>query len=147
MSRYRGKAHQGPQSTAPYPLSRLSAPHELVSIAGEIAAADTMLSAVVGAELELIARQIRALQQQAAETLERAQRDALLHRAECRFKKRPGEVYHLYRAASGRACFSLLSPADWRGASPHPFEGSYRLGLDMRWTPVAEVAAPALPRR
>jgi hypothetical protein len=126
-------------------LSRLSAPHELVNIAQEIAAADSMLSAVVGAELELIARQIRALQQQAAATLERARRDALLHRAECRFKKRPGQIYHLYLAADGRPYFSLLSPEDWRGQPPHPFEGSYRLELDMRWTPVADDRPPTLP--
>lgn len=145
MSRYRGKSHEGPQRTAPYPLSRLSAPHELVNMAEEIAAADAMLSAVVGAELETIARQIRALQQQAAETLRRAQRDALLHRAQCRFRKQPGRVYHLYRTAAGDPYFSLLSPTDWRGAPPHRFEGSYRLGLDQRWTPVDEAGVPQLP--
>jgi hypothetical protein len=107
-------------------------------MAEEIAAADAMLSAVVGAELETIARQIRALQQQAADALERAHRDALLHRAQCRFKKQPGRVYHLYRPAAGEPYFSLLSPADWRASPPHPFEGSYRLGVDMRWTAVCE---------
>jgi hypothetical protein len=107
-----------------------------------------MLSAVVGAELETIARQIRALQEQARDALERAQRDAMLHRAQCRFKKQPGRVYHLYRPADGEAYFSLLSPADWRGTPPHRFEGSYRLGLDMRWTAVVEAdpASRALPR-
>jgi hypothetical protein len=128
-------------------MSRLSAPHEIVSMAEEIAAADAMLSAVVGAELETIARQIRALQEQARDALERAQRDAVLHRAQCRFKKQPGRVYHLYRPVDGEPYFSLLSPADWRGAPPHRFEGSYRLGLDMRWTAVveAESASRALP--
>lgn len=145
MSRYRGKSHEGPQRTAPYPLSRLSAPHELVSMAEEIAAADAMLSAVVGAELETIARQIRALQQQAAETLERAQRDARLHRAHCAFKKQPGRVYHLYLRAPGEPYFSLLSPADWRGSPPHPFEGSYLLGADLRWTAVDATFVPRLP--
>jgi hypothetical protein len=130
-------------------MSRLSAPHELVSMAEEIAAADAVLSAVVGAELETIARQIRALQQQAADALERAQRDALLHRAQCRFKKLPGRVYHLYRPDAGEPYFSLLSPTDWRGAPPHAYEGSYLLGADMRWTavdPGAGVVPPnALP--
>jgi hypothetical protein len=151
VNRYRGKSHDGPQRTAPYPMSRLSAPHELVSMAEEIAAADAMLSAVVGAELEAIARQIRGLQEQAAHALERAQRDALLHRAQCRFRKQPGGVYHLYRNAAGEPYFSLLSPADWRGSPPHRFEGSYRLGVDMRWTAVSEakeeeVTLPSLPR-
>jgi Protein of unknown function (DUF2452) len=128
-------------STSPYPLSRLSARHELIDMAQEIAAADAVLTAVVGTELETIARQIRSLQEQAAEALRRAQRDAALHRAECRFRKLPGRVYHLYRPADGRPYFSLLSPADWQGAPPHPFDGSYRLGLDMRWTAIG----PELP--
>ena len=114
-------------------------------MAEEIAAADAMLSAVVGAELETIARQIRGLQQQAAQALERARRDALLHRADCRFKKRPGQVYHLYCPTGGGPYFSLLSPEDWRGAPPHPFEGSYRLELDMRWTALSEVGPRPLP--
>ena len=119
-------------------MSRLSAPHEIVSMAEEIAAADAVLSAVVGVELETIARQIRSLQQQAAAALRRAQRDAALHRAECRFRKLPGRVYHLYRPESGRPYFSLLSPNDWSGAPPHAFEGSFRLEVDMRWTPLSD---------
>lgn len=136
MSSTRIKTYDGPQSTSPYPLSRLSAPHELVNMAQEIAAADAVLTAVVGAELETIARQIRSLQAQAADALRRAQRDAALHRAECRFRKQPGRIYHLYRAEGGRSYFSLLSPDDWQGAPPHTFEGSYRLEADMRFTPL-----------
>jgi hypothetical protein len=146
VSKYRGKSHDGPDHASPYPISRLAPQHELVSMAEEIAAADSMLTAVVSAELETIARQIRALQEQAAEALARAERDAALHRAECRFKKQPGRTYHLYRGQGGRLYFSLLSPGDWRGAPPHPFEGSYRLELDMRWTPQHEPGRPALPR-
>jgi hypothetical protein len=37
--------------------------------------------------------------------------------------------------------FSMLSPADWGGAPPHAFEGSYRLEADMRWTPAGEIDA------
>jgi hypothetical protein len=141
VSKYRGKTHEGPQSTAPYPLSRLAPPHDLVSMAEQIQAADTMLSATVGAELEAIARQIRALQEQAAEALTRAQRDAELHRVACRLRKRPGQTYHLYRHPEGHVYFSMLSPADWGGAPPHAFEGSYRLEADMRWTPAGEIDA------
>jgi hypothetical protein len=141
VSKYRGKTHEGPQHSAPYPLSRLAPPHDLVSMAEQIQAADTMLSASVGAELETIARQIRALQEQAAEALTRAQRDAELHRVACRLRKRPGQTYHLYRQADGHLYFSMLSPADWGDAPPHAFEGSYRLENDMRWTPAAEIEA------
>jgi hypothetical protein len=139
VSKYEGKPHQGPQRTAPYPLSRLAPPHDLVGMAEQIEAAHSVLGSVVSAELEAIARQIRALQDQAAEALTRAQRDVELHRVRCRLQKRPGQIYHLYRDAEGQAYFSLLSPADWRGAPPHPFEASYRLEADMRWTPVADI--------
>jgi hypothetical protein len=139
VSKYEGKPHRGPQRTAPYPLSRLAPPHDLVGMAEQIEAAHSVLSSVVSAELEAIARQIRALQDQAAEALGRAQRDVELHRARCRMHKRPGQIYHLYRDASGEAYLSLLSPDDWRGAPPHAFEGSYRLEIDMHWTPVAEI--------
>jgi hypothetical protein len=141
VSKYRGKNHEGPPRTAPYPLSRLAPPHDLVGMAEQIQTADAMLGATVGAELEAIARQIRALQEQAAEALTRAQRDAELHRVTCRLRKRPGQIYHLYRSDGGELYFSLLSPADWDGAPPHTFEGSYRLEPDMRWTRAAEIAA------
>ena len=32
----------------------------------------------------------------------------------------------------------MLSPAEWGGSAPHPFEGSYRLEADSSWTPVEE---------
>ena len=105
-------------------------------MAQEIAAADAVLTAVVGAVLESMARKIRSLQALGADGRRRAQRDAALHRAECRFRKQPGRIYHLYRAEGGRSYFSLLSPDDWQGAPPHTFEGSYRLEADMRFTPL-----------
>ena len=123
-----------PNNAAPYPLSRLSPPFSLVDAAQEIEAADTMVAAVASAELEAIARQIRALREQAEQVLARAQRDAELHRADVRFRKQPGKLYHLYEEPSGRRYFSMLSPEDWRGAPPHPVLGSYRLGVDLRWT-------------
>ena len=125
-----------PHRSAPYPLSRLAPRIDLVSAAQEIEAADTMVAAVASAELEAIARQIRALREQAEHVLERAQRDAELHRAACRFRKQPGKVYHLYRESPERSYFSLLSPEDWAGAPPHAFLGSYLLGVDLRWMPV-----------
>lgn len=130
-----------PDHSSPYPLSRLAPRFDLVSMAQEIQAADTMLAAVAGAELEAIADQMRALRERAQDVLERARRDAGLHRARCRFRKQPGRVYHLYREPDGTAYFSLLSPEDWRGEPPHTFEGSFRLELDQSWTPAAEIEA------
>lgn len=140
--RHGGPRHEGPARTSPYPTSRMAPPHDLVDAAREIQRADAVLGAVVGEQLGRIAEQIRALQDEAREVIARAQRDASLHRAECRFQKVPGQVYHLYRSTrTGGLYFSLLSPADWRGMPPDPHEGSYRLEADQTWTPEEAVAA------
>jgi hypothetical protein len=132
---------RSPHAASPYPLSRLSAPHDLIDVAREIQTADSALAAVAGAQLETIARQIRELQREAARVLEATRRDAELHRARCRFKKLPGHIYHLYRRPDGERYFSMLSCADWGDAPPHEYEGSYRLEADMRWTPASEIDA------
>lgn len=128
-----------PEHASPYPLSRLAPRFDLVSVAREIQAADTMLAAVAGAELEQIADQIRALRARARDVLERARRDAALHRTRCRFAKQSGRIYHLYCELDGTLYLSLLSPEDWHGQPPHKFEGSFRLEPDQSWTPAAEI--------
>jgi Protein of unknown function (DUF2452) len=125
------------ERASPYPLSRLAPPFDLVDVAREIQDADRMLGAVVGGQLDVIAKQIHALQDQARTLLEKARVAGELHRAACHFKKRPGHIYHLYRRADGVAYFSMLSPADWGGQPPHAFEGSYRLEVDLGWTAMA----------
>jgi Protein of unknown function (DUF2452) len=136
-----GPRHEGRAAASPYALSRLSAPHDLVDMAREIQAADDMLGAVVGGKLESIARQIRALQAEAAEALRMARRDAQLHRAKCSFKKMPGHTYHLYARDDGELYFSMLSPQEWGGRAPHAYEGSFRLEADLRFTPADEIAS------
>lgn len=126
-------------ASSPYPMSRLSAPHDLIDVAREIQAADSLLGAVTGGKLEAIARQIRALQEEAARTLQEAKAAAELHRATCNFKKVVGQTYHLYRRSDGALYFSLLSPQDWGEKPPHAFQGSYRLEADMRFTPAEDV--------
>jgi len=121
---------------SPYPVSRLAPPFELVDLAREIQDADRVLGAVVGGQLEVIADQIRSLQEKAKGILERAERAGELHRAACNFRKRAGAIYHLYRRTSGELYFSMLSPDEWGASTPHPFEGSYRLEVDMSWTRV-----------
>jgi hypothetical protein len=132
---------RSPHAASEFPLSRLSARHDLIDVAREIQRADATLTAVVGAQLETIARQIRSLQAEAARVLESARNDAELHRATCRFKKTPGRIYHLYRRPDGERYFSMLSCADWNDAPPHEYEGSYRLEADMRWTALDDLAA------
>lgn len=135
----RPKSWEGPSAAAPYPLSRLAPRFDLVDVAREIQQADATLGSVTGAKLELLARQIRALQEQARAVLESARRDGELHRATCNFRKRPGQIYHLYRRPDGSRYFSMLSPEEWGGAPPHPHDGSYRLEADMTWTPVEQI--------
>lgn len=132
--------HQGPDRNSPYPVSRLAPAFDLVDVAKEIQKADQMLGAVVGNQLEVIVDQIHALQAQARDILDRAQRDADLHRAECAFKRRIGQRYHLWERANGTLYFSMLSEDDWGGAAPHAFRGTYRLEADMSWTPAEDIA-------
>jgi hypothetical protein len=124
---------------SPYPVSRLSPRFELVDLAAEIARADETLSMVASAKLDVIRRQIAALQEEARAVLEQTRFAAELHRARCTFHKVPGHVYHLYRRGEGGLYFSLLSPDDWGGAPPHAFEGSFRLEADQTFTRVGEV--------
>jgi hypothetical protein len=136
--RHDGGLHTGLARTSPYPMSRLAPAFDLVDVAREIQKADHMLTNVVGGKLDLIADQIRALQDKARVILESAERDSRLHRVECRFAKQAGSIYHLYRRPDGAEYFSILSPADWKNKPPHEFGGSFRLGIDMSWTPLSE---------
>jgi hypothetical protein len=128
--------HRGPAHSSPYPVSRLSGPIDIIATAREIAAAEHIVGVRTSAKLQVIAEQIRALQEQARRVLEEARDDQRLHHARCGFKRMPGKTYHLYRKTGGELEFSLLSPADWRDRPPHEFVGSYRLEPDMSWTAV-----------
>ena len=138
FKRHEGGQHTGLARSSPYPISRLARPYDLVDLAREIERADSMMSNVVGGKVGLIAEQIRRLQEQAHEIMAAAERDAALHRVECRFSKKAGEVYHLYERPGGERYFSMLSPADWGHRPPHPFQGSFRLNADMSFVEVAE---------
>ncbi len=131
-------AEATPERASPYPISRLAPPFSMVETARAIEVADATLGLRLGGQLDVIAEQIRTLQDKARALLDRARRDQELHRARCNLQRRPGGVYHLYRGAGDERYWSMLSPADWGGAPPHAFEGSYRLELDMSWTDLEE---------
>ena len=117
-----------------YPISRLAPSFELVDLAKEIARADDMLTLQTSGKLNLLAKQIRELQEEAIKILEETRKNQELHRAECGFAKKVGQTYHLYRKKDDKLIFSLLSPADWGERPPYTYEGSYRLENDMSWT-------------
>lgn len=127
--------HQGADRSAPYPVSRLAPGFALVDLAREIEQADSMVAGRLGAQLQVIAEQVRALQEQARQVLEQARTDQRLHHARCAFRRIPGRTYYLYEEPDGSVAFSMLSPQDWRGTPPKPFVGAYRLAADMSWSP------------
>lgn len=139
----------GPAHAAPYPLSRMAPAYDLVDVAARIQEADATLATMTGGKLGVIAEQIARLQQQARALLEKARRDAELHRVRCSFEKKPGGVYHLYRThADGTLWFSRLGPDEWVTPQPQTYEGTYRLELDMSFTRLdveEEAVAPPVP--
>jgi hypothetical protein len=126
--------YDGPARAAPYPLSRTAPAYDLVDVAAQIQKADETLATMTGGKLGVIAAQISRLQEQARVLLEKARRDAELHRAQCAFEKKPGGVYHLYRKTSGELWFSRLAPDEWVTKQPQTFEGTFRLELDMSFS-------------
>ena len=114
----------------PYGSRTLDPAIRLVDRAREIEEAHVQIQAHVGGKLEVIARQIRALQEEARGIVEQAAFDAELHKVPCNFEKRIGMSLHLYRRENGSQYFSLLSLEDWQGRPPHAFEGSFKLRED-----------------
>jgi len=127
--------HDGPDHSAPYPVSRLAPAFHAPDLAQELQRAETMLSTRTGAKLRVIADQIKALQAEARKVLSEAREEQALNQARCAFKRLPGKTYHLYRKPGGETYFSMLSPADWRNDPPDAFVGAYRLEADYSWTP------------
>lgn len=112
---------------------------DIVELARQVQKADEFVRANAGSKLNIIAEQIRHLQEQAKKVLTEAARDADLHHVACNLVKKPGTTYHLYRRHSGQKYLSLLSPQEWGSSCPHEFLGSYHLEVDMSWTPLEEV--------
>jgi len=137
--RYTGPNHLGPSHSSPYPTSRLQGPLSLVDLAKELELASASVSSHAGARLQTILEQMRALQVQAQEILQKAKADLDLHQAECRFKRSVGRIYHVYRRPDESLYFSMLSPEDHSGAAPHEYIASYRLEADQSFTPADEV--------
>lgn len=72
--------------------------------------ADEFVTATACSKLQVIAEQVRFLQNQAKAILIEAKQHRDLHHAACNFKKVPGNVYYLYKRPSGQEYFSMLSP-------------------------------------
>jgi hypothetical protein len=129
----------GAARSSSYPVSRLAPAFHAPDLRDHVGRVEAMLSARTSAKLGLIADQIRHLQECARTILREAEEEQDLHQADCAFERRPGHVYHLYRKHNGSRCWSMLSPADWRGQPPHAFVGSFRLEADYSWSRIEEV--------
>lgn len=140
--RYSGPNLARAARSSPYPTHRLSAPISLVDTAQAIESASLQVTHRTNSQLRLIAQQIEFLQQQARTLLDHTYRDLALHRAECRFRKVIGEVYHLYRRPDGSTYFSMLSPGEFGGEPPDEFVDSYRLQPDQSWLSANEMPPP-----
>lgn len=123
-----------PAHSSSYPVSRLAPAFHAPDLRDHIDRVEAMLGARTSAKLGLIAEQIRQLQDSARAILQEAEQEQALHQVACAFERKPGHVYHLYRKQDGSRFWSMLSPDDWRGQSPHPCIGSYRLEADYSWT-------------
>lgn len=121
--------------SSPYPVSRLAPAFSLAHIGEDLERASLLLGAVHRARLDVIADQIRHLQEEAERILDKARLDAALHGVEIRFQRRVGGVYHLYTRPNRTHYMSMLSPEEW-GEPPDEFMGSYRLEIDQSWTRV-----------
>ncbi|XP_048375534.1 uncharacterized protein C1orf50 homolog [Sphaerodactylus townsendi] len=120
-------------------IARKADPSDLVALAEEVQKADDFVRANACNRLTVIAEQIRYLQEQARKVLQEAVKDTDLHHVSCNFVKRPGNVYYLYRRASGQRYFSILSPKEWGPSCPSEFLGAFKLQPDLSWTPAGDI--------
>ncbi len=143
--KYSGGNFAGPDHSSPYPVSRLGAPVSLVDTAKLIETASATVAMRTNAQLEVIVEQIRTLQERARAIVEQAGRDLELIQAECRFRRVPGRIYHLYERRDGHRYFSMLAPEELGYAQPG-FIASYRYEHDESWTRLDEIEARDLKR-
>jgi hypothetical protein len=138
--KYSGENVRGAANASPYPVSRLGAPVSLVDAARAIEAASANVAMRTNAQLEVILEQMKALQARAREIVEQASRDVDLIHVECRFRRVPGRIYHLYERADGHRYFSMLGP-DEHGRTVPGFLGSFRYEHDESWTRMEDIDA------
>lgn len=139
--KYDGENVREGSHASPYPVSRLAAPISLVDSAKLIEKASETVALRTNAQLEVIVEQMQALQQKAREIMAQAMNDIDLIRAECRFQRVPGKIYHLYQRDDGRRYFSMLAPHEYSQGVPHIFIASYRYEHGETWTRADEIEA------
>merc|ERR1712123_365071 len=86
--------------------------YELVELAAHVQTADKFTRATAGSKLQIIADQLKHLQDQARKVLEEARLNALIHKTACNFKKVAGTTYYVYknRKNPDTEFISMISP-------------------------------------
>jgi len=112
---------------------------DLVELAHQIQTADKFTRSTAGSKLQVIAEQVRFLQQQAKAVLEEASLNNQLHHIACNFKKVPGKIYYVYKRDNGKNYMSMISPQEWGSSGPE-FVAAYKLEFDMTFTPFDKIA-------
>jgi len=113
---------------------------DLVELAAQVEKADQFTRATAGSKLQIIAEQVRFLQDQARKVLEDARLNALVHKTNCNFKKIPGKTYYIYKQKKNpdEEFMSMISPEEWGDSGPE-FVGGYKLEYDMSWTELQDI--------
>ena len=125
-----------------YATRTMDPPISLVESAKEIEKAELSIQSHVHSKLDLIAGQIKALQQEAAKIIDEANLNVELHQVKCNFEKKIGRAMYLYRKKGGENFFSMLSPADWGGNPPGEFQGAYVLKADSSFEEIPQDETP-----
>lgn len=139
QKKYTGQNVRGPDHASPYPVSRLAAPISLVDTAKAIESASETVALRTNAQLEVIAEQMRWLEERARSIMAEALRDIDLIQAECRFQRVPGKIYHLYEKHNGRRYFSMLAPDEYSQGAPDSFVASFRYEHGETFTRLDEI--------
>ncbi|XP_067946538.1 uncharacterized protein C1orf50 homolog [Watersipora subatra] len=119
--------------------TKTASAYDIVELAQVVKRGDEGVHSTACNKLSVIAEQIRFLQEQAKQVLEKARKDAELHHAACNIVKKPGSIYYLYERDSGQKYISIISPKEWGSNAPKKYHGGYRLEMDRSWTPIDEI--------
>jgi hypothetical protein len=92
----------------------------------------TAMSEQVQVQKDQILEQVKLLQKQYSELVERETISNLIYRAEIKFKPVPGHTYHLYLRDTGYF-LSLIEPNQWGRTFKAQFVASIKLLYDLTW--------------
>ena len=85
--------------------------------------------AVNYSKVNLLIEQMCFLKTQLENTINEGLLNTNLHNVECKFEKKSGQIYHLYKNKN-TYYFSMLGMKDWNNNPPHTFIASYLYDYD-----------------